>query len=156
MSLVVEKLRTVLEECELHQKRILYAMKKLQQFMPLTVKSYKQLNDEEIEALDQFLFRFSKLQDAIGQRLFSYILEVQEEPVKSLSFLDKLNRLEQLGAITDKEHWLYIRNLRNSVTHEYETDPEGMGEALNHIYVEYQSLSNIYAHVRQYVQDRLI
>ena len=148
-SLVAVKIKQLVSECELHQKRIQHALEKLKNFMPLDAENYKTLNDEQVEALDQFLFRFAKLQDAIGQRLFTYILEAQEEPVKNLSFLDKLNRLEQLGIILDKEHWLTIRNIRNKVSHEYEDDPLAMCSALNNIYASYSQLATIFLQVKK-------
>ncbi|MBP9726231.1 MAG: hypothetical protein KBD83_02025 [Gammaproteobacteria bacterium] len=148
-SLTATKIKNVISECELHQKRIEYALEKLKKFMPLDAEKYKVLNDEQVEALDQFLFRFSKLQDSIGQRLFSYLLEAQEEPVKHLSFLDKLNRLEQLGIIPDKDQWLNIRNLRNKVSHEYEDDPFAMCNALNLVYASYTQLATIFLQVKQ-------
>ena len=98
-SIAKEKVIKVLAECELHQKRIEYALTKLKQFMPLTATSYINLNNEQAEALDQYLFRFSTLHDAIGQRLFPGVLEILEEPVKETPFLDRLNRLEQLKII---------------------------------------------------------
>lgn len=146
--LVEKKIEATLSECELHQKRIHYALEKLQKFMPLDVNQYKLLSDEEVEALDQFLFRFSKLQDAMGQRLFSDLLALKEEPVKSMSFLDKLNRLEQLGIILDKNQWLAIRDIRNKVSHEYEDNPVAMCEALNHIYASYPKLEAIFLHIK--------
>lgn len=148
-SLVAKKIKNIIAECELHQMRIEYALGKLIKFMPLDVDQYKALDNEQVEALDQFLFRFSKLQDSIGQRLFPNILELQEEPVKALSFLDRLNRLEQLGFILDKEHWLTIRNIRNKVSHEYEDDPLAMCNALNHVYASYSQLAAIFLRIKQ-------
>lgn len=150
-ALIEKKIEATFFECEQHIKRIHYALEKLQKFMPLDdANQYKLLSDEEVEALDQFLFRFSKLQDAIGQRLFSDILASKEEPVKSLSFLDKLNRLEQLGVILDKSQWLKIRDIRNKVSHEYEDDPVAMCNALNHIYASYPTLKAIFLHIKQF------
>ena len=150
MNFLIEKnIKNTLFECELHQKRVRYALNKLKKFMPLDVNQYELLNDEDAAALDQFLFRFSKLQDAMGQRLFSDILALKEEPVKSLSFLDKLNRLEQLGIILDKNQWLAIRDIRNKVSHEYEDDPVAMCNALNHIYASYPKLEAIFLHIKQ-------
>ena len=154
-SIAKQKVVKVIAECELHQKRIEYALIKLKQFMPLTVDSYKTLNDEQIESLDQFLFRFSKLQDAIGQRLFSGVLEILEEPVKDTSFLDRLNRLEQLRIIDSKEQWLNLRNMRNNLAHEYEDDPKGMSEALNLIYEFHGVLANIFLQVKKYIASKI-
>ena len=154
-SIAKQKVIKVIAECELHQKRIEYALIKLKQFMPLTVDSYKTLNDEQIESLDQFLFRFSKLQDAIDQRLFSGVLEILEEPVKDTSFLDRLNRLEQLRIIDSKEQWLNLRNMRNNLAHEYEDDPKGMSEALNLIYEFHGVLVNIFLQVKKYIASKI-
>ena len=149
------KVKGILTECELHQKRIHYALAKLKQFMPLTIDGYKCLSDEQIEALDQFLFRFAKLQDTIGQRLFPCILELQEEPVKNQSFLDVLNRLEQLTVIESKEQWLVLRNMRNKLAHEYEDDPQGMTDALNSIYISYPILASILLQATAYAVGKL-
>lgn len=154
-SIAKQKVIKVIAECELHQKRIEYALIKLKQFMPLTVTSYKTLNDEQIESLDQFLFRFSKLQDAIGQRLFSGVLEILEEPVKDTSFLDRLNRLEQLRIIDSKEQWLNLRNMRNNLAHEYEDDPKGMSEAINLVYEFHGVLANVFLQVKEYIASKI-
>ncbi len=147
-SLISTKITKVIAECELHQQRITYSLEKLKQFMPLDSKKYQALSDEQVEALDQFLFRFAKLQDAIGQRLFVYFLESQAEPVKDLSVLDRLNRLEQLGVLPNKDEWLSIRNIRNKVSHEYEDNPVAMCKALNHVYAIYPRLSAIFLKLR--------
>jgi len=154
--LIENKLKQTLSECESHQKRIQYALKKIQHFMPLDTEQYKTLDDEAVEALDQFLFRFSKLQDAIGQRLFAEVLLLEQESIKSLSFLDRLNRLEQLGVIIDKTQWLMIRDVRNRISHEYEDNPLGMCDALNHIYATYPQLSAIFSHIKNYLSKKAI
>jgi hypothetical protein len=62
-------------------------------FMPLDAKRYQQLTDDEIEHIDQFLFRFAKLQDAMGEKLFLLILEfLKEENTRNKPFIDILNR----------------------------------------------------------------
>ena len=149
-SIAKEKVLKVIAECELHQKRIDYALTKLKQFMPLVANRYESLTNEQVEALDQFLFRFSKLQDAIGQRLFPGVLEILEEPVKEASFLDRLNRLEQLKIIDSKEQWLNLRNMRNKLAHEYEDDPDGMSAVLNLVYESYPTLMSIFLKIRDY------
>lgn len=68
------------------------------------------LTDDEIEHIDQFLFRFAKLQDAMGEKLFMLILEfLKEEHTRAKPFIDILNRLEQLGLLDDKNVWLELR-----------------------------------------------
>ena len=114
-------------------------------FMPLNAESFQRLNEDEIEHIDQFLFRFSKLQDAIGEKLFILLLEcLQEEHIKNRPFIDILNRLEQLGLLEDKNFWLELRKIRNNIAHQYEDEPQLAAEALNAIYAKKSVLENIY------------
>jgi len=152
---VQQKVSHVIEECELHIKRLNYASEKLKCLMPLDGKDYQNLKDEQVESLDQFIFRFSKLQDAIGQRLFSGLLELLQESVKQQPFLDKLNRLEQLGVLDDKEQWLQLRSLRNTLAHEYENEPVAMSREINTIYESKNMLLAIYAKVKLYTLNYL-
>lgn len=52
---------------------------------------------EQLRILDQFLFRFTKLQDAMGLRLAPVTLAFLLEPFEEWSMIDRLNRLEKLG-----------------------------------------------------------
>jgi len=72
IKLRIEKLIT---ECDKHVQRMSYAYTKMALFMPLDVSRYQQLSDDEVEHIDQFLFRFAKLQDAMGEKLFILMLE---------------------------------------------------------------------------------
>ena len=64
--------------------------------MPLDASKYVALSEDEIEHIDQYLFRFAKLQDTIGKRLFKAIFSSLEEDVEDLPFIDLLNRLEKI------------------------------------------------------------
>jgi hypothetical protein len=142
-SLRIEKL---IVECDKHLKRINRAYAKMAAFMPLDANKYQQLSDDEIEHIDQFLFRFAKLQDAIGEKLFVLILEfLQEENIRSKPFIDILNRLEQLAILDDKNAWLELRKIRNNIAHQYEDEPQQAAEALNAIYASKLRLEKIYA-----------
>lgn len=142
INLRIDKL---LSECDKHLKRISGAHTKMSLFMPLDAKKYQQLTDDEIEHVDQFLFRFAKLQDAIGEKLFVLMLEfLKEENVKAKPFVDTLNRLEQLGLLDDKNIWLELRKIRNNIAHQYEDEPPQASEALNAIYAAKPILEKIY------------
>lgn len=73
-DLAETKMKKLIVECDKHQYRINSAYSKIACKLPLTEQSYTHLTDEDIEHIDQFVFRFSKLQDAIGQRLFKSML----------------------------------------------------------------------------------
>lgn len=139
------RLEKVIIECDKHLKRINSAYLKMSMFMPLDAKRYQQLTDDEIEHIDQFLFRFAKLQDAMGEKLFLLILEfLKEENTRNKSFIDILNRLEQLGLLENKNVWLELRTIRNNIAHQYEDEPQQAAEALNAIYAVKPILEEIY------------
>jgi len=74
---------------------------------------------EAIKTIDAFVYRFVKLQDYMGQKLFKNFLKSLGEDYDSLSFLDILDKLEKLGIIPKADEWIQIRKLRNKLTHEY-------------------------------------
>ncbi len=97
MNISKIKHEQILNECERHIKRLNSAYSKMQLFIPLNENKYISLTEDEIEHIDQFLYRFAKLQDAIGQRLFKSVLLVLGKEVEGKSFIDIFNKLEQLG-----------------------------------------------------------
>lgn len=72
---------------------------------------------------DQILFRFTKLQDAMGERLIPATLAHLAEPYEDRAMRDKLDRLEKLGYL-DVDAWLRWRELRNRLAHEYPDAPD--------------------------------
>lgn len=113
--------------------------------MPLDASRYVRLTEDEVEHIDQFLFRFAKLQDTLGEKLFVLMLTfLEEENLKSKPFIDILNRLEQLGLLEDKNVWLALRKIRNNIAHQYEDEALQATEALNAIYAATPALAAIY------------
>lgn len=90
--------------------------------MPMTGEIYPHLNDGQVRILDQFILRFTKLQDAMGKHLFPAILTYLQEPYEDRPMLDKLNRLEKLGYLEKPQIWQDIRNTRNKFAHDYSDD----------------------------------
>jgi hypothetical protein len=72
---------------------------------------------------DQLLFRFTKLQDAIGERLVPATLQHLAEPFEDWPMRDRLDRLEKLGYL-HVDDWLRWRDLRNRLSHEYPDQAE--------------------------------
>ena len=69
-DLMQKRLDKIIAECEKHVLRMNSAYSKLEYLLPITNGSYVRLTEDEIEHIDQYLFRFAKLQDAIGQNGF--------------------------------------------------------------------------------------
>jgi hypothetical protein len=70
------------------------------------------------------VFRFGRLQDAIGTRLLPAMLQLTQEWRDNEPFIDKLNRAEKLGMLPSAEQWQLLRELRNQSAHEYPAQPE--------------------------------
>ncbi len=72
---------------------------------------------------DQILFRFTKLQDALGERLVPATLQRLAESFEDWPMRDRLERLEKLGYLA-VDDWLRWRELRNRLAHGYPDQPE--------------------------------
>jgi hypothetical protein len=153
-ELILERLKKIFNECDKHTIRINSSSAKMKVNIPLDKHKYIQLTDDEIEYIDQFLFRFSKLQDAIGEKLFKTILLYLEEEVENKPFIDILNRLEKLELIQSANVWKELREDRNKLAHNYEDEPEEMSEAINKLYNKKDILINIYLNIKNYYRDK--
>ncbi len=129
-----ERFQRTLRECLKHKDRMLSAWAKIKHALPLDGVKYEGLAEDEIEHIDQYLFRFAKLQDAMGQRLFREVLMVLDEDTERMAFVDILNRLEKLGRLESADTWRQLRKIRNQVSHEYDDNPEYMATALNAVF----------------------
>lgn len=129
MSVVVYS--ETLKICQRHADRLQWSTQAVKKHLPFTVDSLERLPDIEVAILDQFTMRFSKLQDVMGAKLFPAVLELGKEQGDLDVFVDKLNRLEKIGAIPSAEQWLMLREMRNAFSHEYPDDPEMQAAILN-------------------------
>jgi hypothetical protein len=131
------------ETCALHVKRMEFAKSKVLAFIPLNRDNYYSMDDETVGFLDQYIFRFSKLQDTIGARLFPQILEALAEPVTDKAFIDILNRLEKLGILDSAFSWVQLRKIRNDIAHEYPASLIERIEGINFLFNNLESLKQI-------------
>ena len=138
-NIFVEKLH----ECNQHKKRLQIAKKHLSKNIPFTKDNYANLSDAEISFVDQLIFRFSKLQDTMGDKLFPSLLELVGENVKDKTFIDRLNRLEELGLV-DRVEWMSLRKDRNEIAHEYSFNQDEVIDSINLIYNLSDKLISIY------------
>jgi hypothetical protein len=152
MERMREKIKRAFAECEKHILRMDSAVLLMRDMMPLTADKYNQMNDEEVRVVDQFLFRFSKLQDAIGKKLFKAILVLLDEPVEGVSFLDVLNRLEKLGLIDEAQVWRELRYDRNELAHNYEDDAEDAVKIINNLYDKKDVLIGFHTRIKEYYE----
>lgn len=109
-------------QCERHLHHLHHALKALEPSLPVSVASLVSMDDEAIQDWDQFVLRFTKLQDAMGTRLLPAVLGCLQEPFEDRSMLDKLHRLEKLGYLPSVERWHALRVIRNHFAHDYPQD----------------------------------
>ncbi|OGA01634.1 MAG: hypothetical protein A3H35_15680 [Betaproteobacteria bacterium RIFCSPLOWO2_02_FULL_62_17] len=84
-----------------------------------------------VAALDQFAYRFTRLQDTLGGRVFRRLLvEHFGEPYEDSSLRDVVDRLEKLGVIASAERWSQIRAMRNTLAHDYPETAEEKAAAI--------------------------
>ena len=153
-EIVREKLEKIFYECDRHILRLNSASKKMKDMMPLDKKRYLDLDEDEIEHIDQFLFRFAKLQDAMGQKLFKNILLFLGEEIEGKPFIDILNLMEKLNLIENARVWRELRNDRNELAHNYEDEPELMSASINRLYEKKDLLIGIYENIKRFYLSR--
>ncbi len=120
-----------------------FAISKIEPFLPLNRENYYELNDTSISFINQFIYRFSKLQDIMGSRLFPSILELLAEPVTEKAFIDILNRLEKLKIINSALQWIELRKIRNDIVHEYPATLDERVEGINILFANLNVLKQI-------------
>jgi len=155
LNLTRVKINKYLNECNKHKMRIEKSYAKVKEIFPLSAPRYQSLSDDEVEAIDQYLFRFSKLQDTLGQRVFKLIVSEYEENIETFTFIDILNRLEKIGVLEDVNIWKKLRDVRNDIAHQYDDEPQQMAEALNNIFAYKTELIAILESIERFFNQRL-
>lgn len=140
----------VAEQCEKHARRMQWAKHALKSVLPLNAEKLRGLDDAQVAIVDQFVGRFAKLQDAMGAKLLPMVLELTKEQGDLEAYLDKLNRLEKIGALPSVDEWLELREMRNAFAHDYPEDSELQAAILNRAFVAADRLIEILHHVKKF------
>jgi hypothetical protein len=150
----LDKLKEAIQLSEIHCKRMSFAYDKIRTYFPLTIDSYLMFLPEDQSFIDQLIYRFSKLQDSMGGKLFPSILENIGEDVKGVPFIDLLAKLEELHVINSSNDWLLLRETRNIVTHEYPFVVQEIIDGLNLLDIHIQLIVEILQQVKIYIDKR--
>lgn len=122
-------LQQAVTTCETHMEALTDALDDLKS-RHLVAGDLEKLSREDRRLLDQFAYRYTRLQDDMGARLIPAILRSLGEDVSNMPVIDRLNRLEQLGWLPSADEWVELRRIRNEFTHEYPETPEERLERL--------------------------
>lgn len=150
-----DKLKETLKICSLHHQRMMFAYHSLEKLFPLTANKLSQVSPIELALFDQLIYRFSKLQDSMGTRLFKQLLQLLEEDTSGLPFLDILYKLEKLNLLESAKDWISLRQTRNIVSHEYPFYQEIQVEELNLLPEEVIKLASLWIKLEDYAIQRL-
>lgn len=77
----------------------------------------KRYNFEESESFDALTSKFARISDIFTQKILRTILNLLHE--YPLTFIDMANLSEKIGIISSSDELLEIRELRNTIAHEY-------------------------------------
>ena len=150
-----DKLTETLAICDLHFQRMMFAYNSINKYFPLTEFNFSQISPIELALFDQLIYRFSKLQDSMGTRLFKQVLEALEEDISGLPFIDILYKMEKLNLLENAEDWISLRQTRNIISHEYPFYKDIQIEELNLLPEEVEKLSGIWLKLKEYTNLRL-
>lgn len=150
-----DKLKETLAICNLHHQRMMFAWESIKKYFPVTEISFSQISPIELALFDQLIYRFSKLQDSMGSRLFKQLLEALEEDISGLPFIDILYKMEKLNLLDYAKDWIVLRQTRNTVSHEYPFFKEIQIEELNLLPEEVEKLAAIWIKLKEYALKRL-
>lgn len=148
------ELRSAIKACDLHETRMRYAWQRVEPEMPFEEASFEALDAERVSLLDQWIYRYSRLQDTLGQKVMPLLLQLLAEDSEAMPLIDRLGRMEKLGLLS-ADQWLYLREVRNILTHEY---PENLQERLAILRTLpdcSQAISDIWCGIREFLNQRM-
>jgi hypothetical protein len=88
----------------------------------------------------------------MGVKLFPAVLEITKEPGELKAFIDKLYRLEKIGAIASTDDWLLMREARNSFSHDYPDDQELQAALLNKLFEPATQLLAVLSGIKTFIK----
>ena len=135
-------LKQVCEELDIHFRRIDVLLPEIKSYLPFKESDFDDV--EKIKTIDSFIYRFTKVQDRMGEKFFPLVLAELQEYKRSMALIDVLHRLEKLELIESSDDWIEYRKLRNTLTHEYPDNEDEIIEAINLSIDAYIDMKNIY------------
>ncbi len=139
---IYKRLELHLEESFIHIHRLIDVLNVLEELYPLTNTKLETMSLENKDKLDVLAFRFLKLQDLLGTKIFREYLMVLQYPVEDKNFLELLKELDK-EKIIDIDIWSEFRGVRNSISHDYPFEEDEKIEAINYLIKNVKYLINI-------------
>ena len=148
---IAKKLTLHLEESLVHINRLRDVHHHLKQLYPLTTQKLHELSSSEKDQLDVLAFRFAKLQDLLGTKIFREYLAVLQYPVEDKNFLELLKELDK-EKILDIDLWSEFRGVRNAISHDYPSEEDEKVEAINYLIEHIEELIDITESIKEHFE----
>ena len=145
------KLGLHLEESTIHIQRLLDVLIVLEKLYPLDTDTFENISSENKDKLDVLAFRFSKLQDLMGTKIFREYLSVLQYPVEGKNFLELLKELDK-EKIIDIDKWSEFRGIRNSISHDYPSQVDEKIEAINYLIKHVKYLVEVIHNIKDHFE----
>lgn len=133
-SVTAARWRAITTECEAHARRLRTAKIRCQPRFPMDADTYASLDDDSAANIDQLIYRFTKLQDALGAKMYPALGSVFRGETTIVPFYDILSTLERAEIVADPDRWQELRELRNQLTHDYDNQPAEGAAYLNKLF----------------------
>lgn len=149
---LVERFDSLVKGCEIHCEHIQWDLQELAQVMPMTVAQLNSLQRPQLAVLDQYVFRFAKLQDALGNKLFPALMGLLNEDEVRMPWADIADQLEKYQVLPSAEQWGLMREARNELSHDYPLEDEMKVAGLNSIYKLTPDLLEIFKRTQSFAE----
>lgn len=112
------------------------------------IKDKPQFNAQDLERFESLTGRFARLSDLLIQKMFRLIDSLDLDDQGTVR--DRINRAEKKGLILSAEQFILIRELRNTIAHEY--DPIASEQIFLHVLEFCPLLFDAVDRLKQYVR----
>ena len=147
----------IIQKVSIHKSRAKKALDEIVSWGYLDSSIFEDF--DKVKTIDSFIYRFIKLQDIMGEKLFRFFLDEIGEYNDIMSLIDVLDRLEKLKIIDDANKWIEIRKLRNILTHEYPNNESDLIEGIELAIESFNEIENIFNSIiayRKQIKERIL
>ncbi len=145
-------IRDAIEISKIHLERLERAAEEIREMGELENADFEDF--EVVKTIDTFIFRFMKLQDYMGNKLFKAFLIETGDYRDDMSFIDVPDKLEKLKIIDSAENWIELRKLRNKLAHEYLDELEEILEDIKEALKWSSYFKNVLQNITNYLKER--
>jgi len=111
-------------------------------------------DDNIVKAVDAFIYRFIKIQDFMGGKLFKDILVFFGDYKDNMTLVDVIDKLEKYGIEINSDNWIENRGLRNKLTHEYPNNEEELLVGIELAIKYFEKMNKIMKSINEFLDKK--